>query len=83
MLRALAAKNYRWSLTERTQAAFRETPGRIYRVFTHSQSTFCDRIYLRYVRMVALLYSRYKWSNWKYLYGILISCKAARKITWK
>lgn len=72
MLKALADKSYRWSLTERTQAAFRETPGRIYRVFSHPQSTLCDRLYLRYIRMVALLYSRYKWSNRKYLYRLLI-----------
>ena len=83
MLKTLADKNYRWSLTERTQAAFRETPGRIYRVFSHPQSTLCDRIYLRYVRLVTLLYSRYKWTNWKYLYGLLISREAARKINWK
>ena len=83
MLKALAAKNYRWALTERTQAAFRETPGRIYRVLSHPQSTLCDRLYLRYVRLVALLYSRYKWSNWQYLYGLLISREAARKINWK
>lgn len=82
MLRALSEKNYHWQLTERSQGAFRETPGRIYRVFSHPQSTFLDRLYLRYVRMVALLYSRYKLTNWKYLYGLLIDRKSASKIYW-
>lgn len=83
MLKLLAAKHYRWSLTERTQAAFREAPGRIYRVFSHPKSTLSDRIYLRYVRLVVLLYSRYKITNWQYLYGLLISRRAAHKINWE
>ena len=82
MLKFFAGKNYRWQLTERTQAAFSETPGRIYRVFSHPQSTLCDRMYLRYVRLVTLLYNRYKLSNWKYLYGLLIDRKSASKINW-
>lgn len=82
MLKVLAEKGYRWQLTERTQASFRETPGRIYRVFSHPQSTFLDRLYLRYVRVVALLYSRYGLTNWKYLYGLLIYRKSASKIDW-
>ena len=82
-LRVFADKGYQWDLTERTQAAFAETPGRIYRVLAKPQSTFRDRLYLRYVRIVALLYGKYKLSNWKYLYGLLISREAARKINWK
>ena len=82
MLKVLSEKNYHWQLTERSQAAFRETPGRIYRVFSHPQSTFLDRLYLRYVRIVALLYSSYGLTNWKYLYGLLIDRKSASKIDW-
>jgi hypothetical protein len=82
MLKVLAEKDYHWQLTERTQASFRETPGWIYRVFSHPQSTFLDRLYLRYVRVVALLYSRYGLTNWKYLYGLLICRKSASKIDW-
>ena len=82
MFKKFSWKKYRWTLTERTLAASRETPGRIYRVFSHLQSTFCDRIYLRYVRLVALLYSRFECTNWQYLYGLLISRSAARKIKW-
>lgn len=80
MLKVFADKGYQWDLTERTQAAFEETPGRIYRVLAKPQSTFRDRLYLRYVRIVALMYGKYKWSNWEYLYGLLISREAAKKI---
>lgn len=83
MLKELAAKNYHWSLTERSQAAFREFHGHIYRVFSKNQSTWCERIYLRYVRMVALLYIRIGCKNWQYLYGLLISRKAAQNIYWE
>lgn len=83
MLKVLAEKNYHWQLTERSQAAFRETPGRIYRIFSHPQSTFLDRSYLRYIRIVALLYSRFKLTNWRYLYGLLINRKSASKIDWE
>lgn len=84
LLKVLTKKHYQWSWTERTQTAFREKPGHIYiyRVFSHLQSTFCDRIYLRYVRLVALLYSRFGCTNWQYLYGLLISRSTARKIKW-
>lgn len=80
MLKVFADKGYQWNLTERTLAAFEETPGRIYRVLAKPQSTFRDRLYLRYVRIVALMYGKYKWSNWEYLYGLLISREAAKKI---
>lgn len=83
MLKVLAEKDYHWQLTERTQASFRETPGWIYRVFSYNQSKWYDRMKLRYVRMVALLYSRYKLTNWKYLYGLLIDRKSASKIDWE
>ena len=83
MLKVLAEKDYHWQLTERTQASFRETPGWIYRVFSYNQSKWYDRMKLRYVRMVALLYSRYKLTNWKYLYGLLMDRKSASKIDWK
>lgn len=83
VFKVLANNNYRWSLTERTQAAFLETTGRIYRIFSHTKSNLCDRMYLRYVRMVLLLYSRYKIRNWQYLYGLLISREAAKKIDWR
>ena len=83
MLKVLAKQNYRWSLTGRSQDAFRETPGRIYIVFSHSQSTFSDRMYLWYVRLIALLYNRFRCTNWQYLYGVLVSHKAARNFTWK
>lgn len=82
MLKVLSEKNYHWQLTERSQAAFRDPPGRIYRVFSHPQSTFLDRLYLRYIRLVALFYSRFKLTNWKYLYGLLIDRKSASKISW-
>lgn len=82
MLKMLSEKNYHWQLTERSQAAFREAPGRIYRVFSHPQSTLCDRMYMRYIRLVVLLYKRLGWSNWKYLYGLLIDRKSASKIDW-
>lgn len=83
MLKVFSEKGYQWNLTERTQAAFGETPGRIYHVFSHPQSTLCDRMYLRYVRLVILFYNRFGWKNWEYLYGLLISREAARKINWK
>lgn len=83
MLKVLAEKNYRWSLTDRTQAAFKDAPGRIYRVLSHPQASFIDRMYLRYVRLVVQFYNRYKLKNWQYLYGLLISREAAREINWK
>lgn len=82
MFKELDKKGYHWQLTDRTQAAFRETPGWIYRVFSYNQSKWYDRIELRYIRIMALLYSRFKWTNWEYLYGLLISREAARKIEW-
>ena len=82
MIKELNKKGYHWQLTDRTQAAFRETPGWIYRVFSYNQSKWYDRMKLRYIRIMALLYSRFKWTNWKYLYGLLISHEAARKIEW-
>ena len=83
MLKVLSEKNYHWQLTERTQAAFRETPGHVYCVFSHQQSTFLDRLYLRYIRLVAIFYSRFKLTNWKFLYGLLIDRKSASKIDWE
>lgn len=82
MFKELDKKGYHWQLTDRTQAAFRETPGWIYRVFSYNQSKWYDRMKLRYVRLVALFYSRYKLTNWKYLYGFLIDRKSASKIDW-
>ncbi len=82
MLKHLSQKRYRWQLSESTQVALREAPGRIYRVFSHNQPTLHDRMYLRYVRLVALLYSRLRLTNWHYLYGLLISRKAAKEINW-
>ena len=82
MLKVLAEKNYRWELTERSQASFREFPGRIYRILSHPQSTLTDRLFLRYVRIVALLYKRYNCTDWRYLYGLLIDRKSASKIGW-
>ena len=83
MLKVMAEKDYRWQLTERSQAAFRETPGRIYRVFSHTHSTWYDRVYLRYVRIIILFYKRFKFTHWQYLYGLLISRSFAHKINWK
>ena len=83
MLKKLAEKNYHWNLTDRTQLAFSETPGRIYRVFEKNQSSVWERIYLRYVRIVVLLYSRLGLHHWQYLYGLLVNRKAARQIKWK
>lgn len=82
MFKELDKKGYHWQLTDRTQAAFRETSGWIYQVFSYNQSKWYDRIKLRYIRILALLYSRFKWTNWKYLYGLLISREATRKIDW-
>lgn len=82
MLKIIADKGYCWHLTEQSQVAFREAHGWIYRVFSNNQSKWYDRMKLRYVRLVALFYSRYKLTNWKFLYGLLISREAARKIDW-
>ncbi len=82
MLKVLAEKDYHWQLTERTQASFRETQGWIYQVFSSNDSRRYDRLKLRYIRLVALVYSRYKLTNWKYLYGLLINRKSASKINW-
>lgn len=83
MLKKLAEKHYHWQLTERSQAAYKETPGRIYRVFSQSQSSLLDRLYLRSLRTIVHAYSRFGWVNWKFLYSLLISREASRKITWK
>lgn len=82
LLKVLAEKDYHWQLTERSQAAFRETPGRIYCVFSKNQSTIWERMYLRYVRLIVLLYKRMGLTNWKYLYGLLTSREMANKIDW-
>ena len=82
MFKILANKGYRWELTERTQAAFRETPGYIYRVFSSNESTRKGRLKLRYIRFVLLLYSRFGLTNWRYLYGLLIDHKSAKQINW-
>lgn len=82
MLKMLSRKQYLWTLTERTQASFRETPGRIYRILTHSQSTFFDRVYLRFLRLLTSFYRRYNIKKWKFLYSLLISREAANKISW-
>lgn len=83
MLKVLAEKDYRWQLTERTQASFQETPGWIYQVFSSNDSQWYDRLKLRYIRLVALVCSRYKLTEWKYLYGLLINRQSASKIVWK
>lgn len=82
MMKRLAKNGYRWNLSERTQLQYREMYGHIYRIFSNNNSTWQNRLYLRYVRVVALMYSRFKWTNWKFLYGLLISREAARKIDW-
>ena len=83
MMKRIARNGYKWQLTERTQLAFREAPGYIYRVFSTNTCTLCDKIKLRYIRYVLLLYSHMHLTNWKYLYGLLIDCESARRINWK
>ena len=83
MLKYLANKKYQWVLTDQSRMVFKETSGRIYRVMSHPQSTFLDRLYLRYVRIVVLLYSKFNLKHWQYLYGLLINSQSASKIEWK
>ncbi|MGN0227053.1 MAG: glycosyltransferase family 2 protein [Paludibacteraceae bacterium] len=82
MFKHLAEKNFHWQLTDRSQMEFKETPGRIYCVFSKNQSTIWERMYLRYVRLIVLLYKRMGLTNWKYLYGLLTSREMANKIDW-
>ena len=82
MFKHLAEKNFHWQLTDRSQMGFKETPGRIYCVFSKNQSTIWERKYLRYVRLIVLLYKRMGLTNWKYLYGLLACREMANKIDW-
>ena len=83
MFKVLAEKDYHWQLTERTQSSFQETQGWVYRAFSSNDSGWYNRLKLRYIRLVALVYSRYKLTEWKYLYGLLINRQSASKIVWK
>lgn len=83
MMKRLAKNGYKWNLSERTQLPYREMQGRIYRIFSYNHSTWQQRLYLRYVRLVALMYSHFRITNWKYLYGLLIDRKSASKIDWE
>ena len=82
-LKILSRNRYRWTLSESTMCGFREAPGRVYRVFSDNNSTFLKRIYLCYVRMVILIYKYFGFTNWCYLYGLLVSLEASRKISWR
>ena len=73
MLKVLAQKDYHWQLTERSQGAFQETPGWIYRLFSTNRPALYDLLKLKCIRLLALAYSRYKFSKWKFLYGLLIN----------
>ena len=83
MMKKIANNGYRWQLTDKTQLAFRETPGYIYRVFSTNSPKWLDRVRLRYIRLVVLLYSRCGLTNWRYLYGLLIGRDSASRIRWK
>jgi len=76
----LAQKHYSWQLTERTQLAFSQTPGIIYRIFESNKSSGYDRMRLRYMRLALLLFNRFSFTNWHYLYTIMIGKKEANEV---
>lgn len=67
-------------LSETTKKDLARFNGFVFGYYAKDKPSFGAEIRLRYLRLVALLYSRYKWSNWKYLYGLLISRKAAHNV---
>ena len=70
-------------LTETTKKDLARFEGFIFKYYASDKPSTCGEFKMRYVRLIALLYSRFKIYNWQYLYGLLISRKAARKINWK
>ena len=62
------------------KTTFKDTPGYIYRVFSQDKIRMYDRIKLHYIRFLLLCYNRYKWSNWKFLYGIMINRDEAIRV---
>ena len=78
MLKILDEQHYQWLLTERKRMSFLETPGNIYRIFSHPQSTFWDRMYLRYLRFVILLSIHFRLRNYRYLYGLMVNREMAK-----
>lgn len=82
LFKKIAENHYQWNLTNRTQLAFREYPGYLYRVFSTNNPTMWDKQRLRYIRFVLILYRRFRLTNWQYLYGLLIDRRLAKTISW-
>ncbi|MBQ0142669.1 MAG: glycosyltransferase family 2 protein [Prevotellaceae bacterium] len=70
--KVLTEKHFRLELTERTLAGYREQKGYIYRVFTKESLSVFDKIRLSYIRLLCLMYKKFGWKNYDFLYKNLV-----------
>ncbi len=70
--KVLMQKHFRLELTERTLAGYREKSGYIYRVFSNGKIRFFDKLRLCFIRVLCLMYKRFCWKNFEFLYRILV-----------
>lgn len=69
-------------LSKTTKIDLARFEGFLFRYYASDKHSVWEQLKLRYVRYVALIYSRFRCTNWQYLYSLLISRKAARMINW-
>lgn len=72
MFKVLSERSFQWHLTDRTLAGFREQEGYLYRVFCKEKLSAYDKVRLRTIRMVLLLYSKYELKKWGVLYRLMM-----------
>ena len=70
--KVLTNKHFKLELTDRTLAGYKEQKGYIYRVFTKKSLTILDKIRLSYIRLLCLMYKKFGWKNFDFLYKNLV-----------
>lgn len=68
MFKVLSEQKYKLNLTERTLAGFCEQNGYLYQIFCKKELSISDRLRLRKIRLILLIYSRFGLKKWSFLY---------------
>jgi glycosyltransferase involved in cell wall biosynthesis len=80
MMKRIANNGYQWHLTERLQQTLYENTGYIYTVLSNNNPSCWDKLKLCYIRIVLVCYRRLKLSNWRYVYGLMVSRNEAIRV---
>lgn len=70
MFKVLAEKNYQPELTERSLLSIQHSQGRIYRLLENI--TWSNKLQLRVIRILLLLFKKLNCKNYKFLYRLMI-----------